>query len=286
MAHRNPEQVARLAKRLAPHYVFVHIDSKVKDEVFNNFVYLLKDCQHVKFIDRHRSAWASWGIVEAILEGVKAALSYDDWSHVMVLSGQDYPLMSSEQMEDFFQDHTGMSFAPNWSLPNKVWGNDGGMYRVRYWHMPFKGRRVFFPIARKQPEGIKHAGGSMFSCLSRKVASEVIAFTNKMPKVVNFYRHVWIPDEMYIPTVVMNSEYKDSVYNENLIYIRWTKFGSPHPDNLTVEDGSELLRASREGSTGTGGRSRRKLFARKISLETDSKLLDLLDQAAIANQKK
>ena len=280
LAHRNPEQVARLANRLAPHYVFVHIDSKVDDGVYNEFVRLLKDSPHVKFIARHRSAWASWGIVKAILEGIKTALSYEDWSHVMVISGQDYPLISSAQMEVFFNEHIGISFAPNWSLPTPVWGKDGGMYRVRYWHIPFKGRRVFIPIARRQPEAIKHMGGSMFSCLSREVASEVITFTERMPRIAKFYHHVWIPDEMYIPTVVMNSVYKDSVVNENLIYIRWTNSGSPHPDDLREEDASELIRASKEGCASIGGRSRRKLFARKVSLETDSKLLDFLDQSA------
>lgn len=278
LAHRKPEQVARLAKRLAPHYVFVHIDAKVEDGVYDEFCRVLKDFSHVKLISRHRSAWASWGIVAAILEGYQAALSYADWTHVMVISGQDYPLVSSVEMETFFNQHIGQSFLAHWYLPSSLWGKDGGMYRVRYWHVPFRGRRAFIPIPRRQPKEIKHVGGSMFSCLSREAASDVLSFTQRESETAKFYEHVWIPDELYITTVVMNSAHKDSVIGESLSYIRWSNPGSPHPDELKTEDAPELIRAGKEGSS-IGGYGRRKLFARKVYIENHSQLLDALDQA-------
>ncbi|MDI1310109.1 MAG: beta-1,6-N-acetylglucosaminyltransferase [Methylotenera sp.] len=279
LAHRKPEQVARLANRLAPHHVFVHIDINVDDSLYSEFCRLLENLPHVTLIKRHRSAWASWGIVAAVLEGIKTALDQAPWTHVMVISGQDYPLMSSSQMEDFFNQHIGQSFLAHWYLPSKLWGGDGGMYRVKYWHTPFKGRRVFIPIPRRQPKGIKHVGGSMFSCLSREMANEVISFTQREPEITNFYKHVWIPDELFISTVVMNSAYKDSVIGESLSYIRWSNPGSPHPDELKIEDAPELIRAGKDGSK-VGGYGRKKLFARKVYIENHSQLLDALDQAA------
>ncbi len=279
LAHRKLEQVARLANRLAPNHVFVHIDSKVDDSLYNEFCSVLENFSHVKLIKRYRSAWASWGIVAAVLEGLKAALNQVGWTHVMVISGQDYPLMSSTQMEDFFNKHIGKSFVAHWHLPSTLWGKDGGMYRVRYWHVPFKGRRVFIPIPRWQPQGIKHVGGSMFSCLSREMANEVLSFTEREPEITNFYKHVWIPDELFISTVVLNIAHKDSVIGENLSYIRWSNPGSPHPDELKAEDAPELIRAGKNGSS-VGGYGRRKLFARKIFIENQSQLLDALDQAA------
>lgn len=278
LAHRKPEQVARLANRLAPNHVFVHVDSKVDDSLYIEFCRVLENLPHVKLIKRHRSAWASWGIVEAVLEGLKAALNQVGWTHVMVISGQDYPLMSSTQMEDFFNKYIGKSFVAHWHLPSALWGKDGGMYRVRYWHVPFKGRRVFIPIPRRQPRGIKHVGGSMFSCLSREMANEVLSFTEREPEITNFYKHVWIPDELFISTVVLTLAYKDSVIGENLSYIRWSNPGSPHPDELKVEDAPELISAGKDGSS-VGGYGRRKLFARKIYIENQSQLLDALDQA-------
>ena len=278
LAHQKPEQVARLAKRLAPHYVFVHIDSKVDESLYNQFYDSLKDCSHVKLIKRYRSAWASWGIVAAKLEGLKAATAYSDWSHVMVISGQDYPLISTDQITTFFNDHIGKSFVPHWRLPSRLWGKDGGLYRVRYWHMPLSGRRFFIPIPRRQPKDIMPIGGSMFWCLSRHLAEEVLLFTERRSDVTDFYQHVWIPDELNEPTVVMNSQYADSVLNEALTYIRWSNPGSPHPDNLNLTDGTELIKAGVEGSS-IGGRARKKLFARKIDATNQPELLDFLDQA-------
>ena len=277
LAHCNPKQVARLASRLAPHYVYLHIDARVGDEVYYDFVHLLQEFPHVKLIARYRTAWGSWAIVEAILAGIKAALGNFDWSHLMVISGQDYPLVSSAEMSTFFNQHIGMSFVPHWYLPSTLWGNDGGMNRLLYWHTSFRGMRIFMPILRRQPKGIRHVGGSMFSCLTREMAIEVDNFADKLPQTANFYHHVWIPDEMYIPTVVMNSDKKKFVLNEALTYIRWSSPGSPHPDELKVEDISELISAGQYGS-GVGGYGRKKLFARKINAENHPKLLDLLDQ--------
>ena len=277
LAHRDPEQVARLAIRLAPHYVFLHVDAKTSDENYIKFVSLLQDYSHVRFLKRHRTGWASWGLVAAALEGLNVALQFVDWSHVMLLSGQDYPLLSSTSIDEFLNRYLNNSFVANWPLPSSLWGADGGLSRVRYWHFPFKGKRLFIPIARKHPKNYFPVGGSMYWCLNRALANEVVSISQKRTDVVNFYKHVWIPDELFIPTVVMNSKFKQSVINEGLTYIRWSTPGSPHPDELTAKDASELLKAGKEGSN-VGGQARQKLFARKINSNNESRLLDMLDQ--------
>ena len=195
----------------------------------------------------------------------------------MLISGQDYPIVSATQIASFFEAHSDISFVPHWSLPTQLWGNDGGMSRILYWHTPLFGRRAFIPINRRHPAGILPIGGSMYWCLSRKSASHLIEFCESRSDVVRFYRNVWIPDELFVPTVVMNSPIADSVVNEALTYIRWSTPGSPHPDQLAITDGPELLHAGITGSK-VGGFSRRKLFARKINYQRDAKLLDFLDQ--------
>jgi hypothetical protein len=279
LAYHEPQLLARLAARLAPHHVFVHIDAKVDDEIYNQFSQLLSVLPHVKLIRRHRSAWASWGQVEAALEAMREAMQFDDWSHIMSLSGQCYPLVSASEIENFFSDHSGLSFVPHWHLPSSLWGKDGGMYRVRYWHKPLNRKRFFIPIPRKHPVGLVPVGGSTHWCLSRQMAEEVLSFTERRRDVVHFYQHVWAPDELYVPTVVMNSRYADSVINEALSYIRWSNPGSKHPDQLTAADAPELILAGRHGSD-VGGTARRKLFARKVHTKDYVKLLDKLDMAA------
>ena len=57
---------------------------------------------------------------------------------------------------------------------------------------------------------------------------------------------------------------KDTVLNDNLRYIDWSKKGVPLPTILTVEDADNLLNSS-------------KLFARKFDIESNEAILDLID---------
>ncbi|MES2831791.1 MAG: beta-1,6-N-acetylglucosaminyltransferase [Pseudomonadota bacterium] len=280
LTHMGPENLARLSSRLDPHEVHVHVDSKLGKSEFDAFVSKTARLPNVSFVARHRSAWASWGLVAAAMEGLKAAMKSSAWSHVMLLSGQDYPLMSAEEMRLFFDAHRELSFVAHWRLPTSLWGKDGGMRRVRYWHQPMLGKRVFIPIPRRHPADIAPVGGPMYWCLNREAATALLEFFETRQEVVNFYRHVWIPDELFVPTAVMNGPCSQQVAGEALTYIRWSNPGSAHPDMLTLEDGPKLLAAAAHGS-GVGGHARRKLFARKINYVRDRALLDFLDQAAI-----
>jgi hypothetical protein len=279
LAHRDPPQVARLAARLAPHQVLLHIDARVAAPLLRQFQALLAPMANVRFLARQRSGWASWGLVAAALEGLRMACAAPGWSHVMLLSGQDYPLLDVAEIDAFLGNYAGQAFLPHWFLPSPLWGADGGMARVRYWHLPVLGRRVFVPLARRLPGGLVPVGGSMYWCLHRAGAHEVLKFIEQRPEAVAFFRHVWIPDELFVPTVLMNSARRDDVINEALTYIRWSQPGSAHPDELTVADAATLIDAGLNGSA-TGGQARRKLFARKITAARGGALMDFLDRAA------
>jgi hypothetical protein len=90
----------------------------------------------------------------------------------------------------------------------------------------------------------------------------VARFVESRPNVVNFFRHVDIPDELFFQTVIMNSELAGSVVNDNLRYIDWTR--GPRPALLEARD-LPTLRASP------------KLFARKFDAFHDAEILDLID---------
>lgn len=279
LAHRAPKQLARLVDRLAPHQVYVHIDRTVADNDYHHFEAALTGRSNVHFVKRCNSAWASWGIVEASLIGLRAALQGGDWGHVFLISGQHYPLTKPSEMERFLCAHKNHSFLPHFKLPHPVWGKDGGMHRVNYWHHPIKGRRFFIPIKRSQPANLPPYGGSMFWTLSRDAAEHLIEFTDNNPKIVDFFKNVWIPDELYVSTVLLNSPLHDSIINENLTYIRWSQPGAPHPDQLSEVDLQELVHAAK-GPSEKGGKARLKLFCRKVdeALTQQKNLMDALDR--------
>jgi hypothetical protein len=274
LAHKQPEQVARLCRALAPAPVFLHVDTAAGE--FGH------PSPNAWPVPRHRSAWASWGIVEAILEGMRAAAPAPGWTHLAILSGQDYPLAPPDEIAAFLAGHAGRSFMARWPLPARLWGRDGGLHRVRYRHWAVRGRRVFLPLRRRLPEGIEPWGGSMYACLARAAVEQVLSLVDARPDVVRFYRRSWIPDEMFVPTAVMNSPARTGVLNESLSYIGWS--GGAHPDLVRATDLPALERAA-HGPSDVGGHGRRKLFARKLDVAVDPEIFDLIDESLLQGAK-
>jgi hypothetical protein len=99
----------------------------------------------------------------------------------------------------------------------------------------------------------------------------VARFVESRPDVVDFFRHVDIPDEVFFQTVLMNSELAGSVVNDNLRYIDWTR--GARPALLEARD-LPALRASP------------KLFARKFDVCHDGEILDLVDTELLREPRR
>lgn len=278
LAHRQARQVLRLIGRLAPAPIFLHLDAGARADVYRDLLAHADRCPSLRFLPRTRSAWASWGIVEATLSGLRAAhvLGVD---HAVVLSGQDYPLVPACEICAFSRAHRDQSFVASWELPWSRWGADGGMERIRYRHYPVRGRRFRVPVPRRFPSGVKPYGGSTYFMVSRAAIGDLLVFVKSRPDVARFYRRVWIPDEMFIPTALLNSQSRDAVVDENLWYMDWPPTGGKHPKVLRSSDAAALLAAAGTESS-MGGRARAKLFARKFDADIDSSILDVLDEHA------
>ena len=79
---------------------------------------------------------------------------------------------------------------------------------------------------------------------------------------MRFFEHVFIPDELFFQTIVTNSPLADTVENDNLRYLDWSR--EPAPAVLTRDDLDAI------GASGA-------LFARKFDETVDAEILDLLD---------
>jgi hypothetical protein len=201
-------------------------------------------------------------------------------SHVMVLSGQDYPLATADDLRDFFAADAVSSFVAYWKLPHPIWGPSGGMDRLRWWQLPVRGRRVRLPIRRSLPDGVQPYGSPMYWALTAEAVREVLRVRAARPDLVRFYRHAWIPDEMFVATVVMNSPHREAVVRESLTYTRWPEAGGAHPAVLGADELDALAEAA-AGPCDTGGWARRKLFARKFD-GADPAVLDAIDARLLA----
>jgi hypothetical protein len=82
---------------------------------------------------------------------------------------------------------------------------------------------------------------------------------------------VLIPDELFFQTIVLHSPFADTVVNDNLRYIDWSR--RPAPAILHAQDFPSLI--------GSG-----KLFARKFDANVDARILDMLDEHSEAKRDR
>jgi hypothetical protein len=264
-AYKNLDQVVRLAHRLSvePSTVFVHVDKKTDVREYERFAAALTGLPAVHLLERHTCHWGGFGHVRATLKGINALLEADaEFSHVVLLTGQDYPIKPLSTIERFFDERGESSFMSYNPLPSEWWSPRGGLDRIEHWHWRTRRAHIRLPVKRAFPAGLEPFGGGAYWMLSRTCTEYVARVVVHRPDVVRFFRHVDIPDELFFQTIVLNSQYADSVVNDNLRYIDWTR--GPRPAVLDAGD----LPALRESP---------KLFARKFDVNHDAEVLDLID---------
>lgn len=264
-AYKLPAQLERLLRRLrAPGTTFViHVDRRTSRSVYTEMVARTRDLD-VVFLPRHRSPWGGFGHVRTSLKGIAWLVESDvAFDYAALLTGQDYPLRSPQAIARFLGAAGGRSYMNNWALPYPPWDGRGGLDRLEHWHVITSRRlHLSLPLRRRIPLGLQPYGGGAYWCLARPLVAFIYHFARENPAFVRFFEHVFIPDEIFFQTIIMNSQHRGSVMNDNLRYLDWSR--DPAPAILTCDD----LPALRESP---------KLFARKFDERIDSEVLDLLD---------
>lgn len=271
-AYRNLDQLDRLARRLqsGSSEVLVHVDKKTDDGAYSALMRGLANVASVHFLERHTCHWGGFGHVRATLKGIRELRRREvDFDYLILLTGQDYPIKSNDFIETFFEQNRGKSFMAYNALPTPSWSPRGGLDRIEYWHLRFHGKHLRLPWKRRFPHGLRPFGGGAYWCLSRACIELVSDFVAARPDVVDYFKHVDIPDELFFQTVIMNSELGETVVNDNLRYIDWTR--GVRPAVLEVRD-LERLRESP------------KLFARKFDVHHDEEILDLIDRELLSDR--
>jgi hypothetical protein len=272
LAHAYPKQLERLINRL--HHpdadIYIHLDAKSK---IADFTYL-QDLSNVYFVSKRTSVvWGTYSLVQATLDGMKEIImSKQEYSHINLLSAQDYPLKPAEEIHQFFNDNIGKSF-----LDSPVIGDEwtDGVHRVENYnfgdyhypgHYIFQYMVNFCRIKKKIPAGLKPLGRSQWLTITPQCADYVINHLETHPHIKRYFRMSFAPDEFIFQTILGNSELRDTLVNDNLRYINFPK-GHLHPTTLTVADAVALT---------TSG----KFYARKFNPNADAIILNYLDWVA------
>lgn len=270
-AHTLPDHLVRLVRRLDSENArfFIHLDLSASDEVVERAQSGLAELPNVRFLARRRCSWASFSLVDAALDGVKALLEApEEIGYGVLLTGQDYPLKTAAEIERALEQAGGRSFMGYWPSAGRY------LDRVRRWnwHGKLRGRRLRLPnrlipfsVRRPLPPGLEPFTGSAHWCLSRACLEHVRDLESTSPGTIKFFHHAAVPDETFFQTVLLNSPLAGTIENDDLRYIDWSGGGTA-PRVLTSRDLDRLLESP-------------DLFARKFDPRVDSDVLDALDAA-------
>ncbi len=269
LAHANPKQVERLVARLSNEnsHVFIHLDKKA-DITQYQYLNLLPGVFFIS--NRVAVGWGDYSMIQATLNGFEEILQKGiEYSHLNLLSGQDYPIKNIEEIQKFLFANAGKSFF-QWRDIEKDWP-DGrkrlSQYSLGDYHLPGKyqfQRFLNFLSKRKFPDNLKAYGKSQWVTITPAAAEYSIKYIKEHPKLKRFFRMTWAVDEVFFQSILVNSPLIDTLVNENYRYIEMD--ANLRPTTLVTADVKMLINSGM-------------FFARKFDLGTDKNVFDELDKA-------
>lgn len=295
-AHTNPEQLKRMINRLTTDQVFflIHIDLKSEASSFQSVC----NQKNVFFIeDRVNCIWGDFSQVQATLNLINNLKQQDilPMDRVVLISGQDYPLVGTKQIEDFYQTNDKTEFIEKFVAKDihyrpylnfrgyKVNKSDKrgdyvifkkhnisgihksllkGCFKFKYLKHIFKQREL--------DSSIEFYKGSSWWALTYQTITKITdLYYSEYDKFYDFFKVSFCVDEYFFQTLLVEVMKKDKNIETKdiLTYIDWNKKNVPLPVTFGMEDTKDLLLARQQGF----------LYARKFDSLKNECIMDWID---------
>lgn len=295
IAHEFPAQLARLAGRLEPHPMIVHVNARFDQAPFEEAVAGRSNVTFLPASQRIGVNWAGMTIVHAMRNLFRAALRVTaPHDHIVLLSGVDYPLRPIEEFVEWLRDapfrqhirffDAARSDDHQRSLPFRRHYRDVAPFpRAPRGSMRANANEVVkrtLSLAMRWrpppacPADITPMRGWLWCALTAECVADVLDHTTD--PLDRWLSRVFSPDEVYLPSVVAATRHgADSELGGTMPYPGRSpsRFASIHliDDSLdkwfTIADLPVVERSD-------------KWFIRKVAPPVSDSLLDELDRRA------
>jgi hypothetical protein len=225
LAHTRPRQLANLVQALMDEnvYFIIHIDKKMRSE---KFIETLPVSDHVFFSRRVKVSWGGFGMIEAVVEMLRTMYErriQPDYVHL--LSGQDFPLKSNQEIFQFFHENCGRNFLEAHTIPSPHL-SESGLNRIQYkWFIEDEGYHRAAQLVEIQKQcntmrpyfsDIQAYNGSQWWSLTGDCVEWLYQSCRPGNRLYDFYKYTFCSDEMLFHTALLNSEWKYSIVGDNL----------------------------------------------------------------------
>ncbi|MDT0686858.1 beta-1,6-N-acetylglucosaminyltransferase [Autumnicola psychrophila] len=303
LAHKNPLQVKRLILSLESEETsfYIHIDLQASIDEFKQVLLL----PNIYFLNkRYKGTWGDIGIVKATLYGMQEISRNTKKGYCILLSGQDYPLVSRQKIKDLLKEKFPTEFLTVYPMPHFGW-KYGGMDRLeKYKIIKSKKRKHFLQLPsifdkefysletfgklnflrknrrfqemslvlkkRKFPNYLKAYGGSQWWALTMETTIQILNYVDKHLDYLEYHKYSLLPDEIFFHSILMQLQEEKTEkisIEKSFTYVNWERPETPLPVTFEEQDFNELQKASKNY-----------LFARKFDIKLDSEILDAIDK--------
>lgn len=275
-AYRDFPSLYELASYLSEHNrVYIHVDKKSRDIQEDELRQLnsLPDCVAESLCE---VAWGSMNHVYAFLSLLEQAVKEPEVSYFHCITGEDYPVVSTEEMEDRFlaSNQIYMDYFEPGELSPQV------EIRYRYYNLfpnknvknPFLWQLQNFTVQLQKLFGIWRKGigefkdiykGLVYVSMPRAAAEYVVDYCKHHPNYLQDLEKCQLPEEFFFQTLLLNSPFRDKIVRGNLRYMNWDKGDGGSPAYLSMEDYDAIVKGDY-------------VFARKFHGETSKELKEAI----------
>lgn len=184
---------------------------------------------------------------------LKEALKNPEITYIHFISGQDWPLQNINSIKDFYE-HTNKVYMPYESADTiKKSGEPIIWWQKYYFDYDHLNRKTLFgKIFHRislvtqtllRINKFKHLGinfplytGSQWVDLPRDAAEYLVDYMDAHPNVSKMFATGFCSDEFWIPTILVNSRFKDRIVQNNHRYIQFEQRNGSFPAILDRHD--------------------------------------------------
>lgn len=257
MVHHKPNVFKAMFEKIytRDQFYLIHIDRKASAKFTEEIQLYLLQFPNAYLLESMNILPGGFSVIQAELNAMEYLLNVSrEWDYFINLSGEDYPLRSQDIIRHFLTSNKGRNYL--FYYDQKFYRPDT-MQRIQNHFTELTHKISSMLYKREFMEGVTPYIGEKWFILTR----ETCIFLTSNKRVMDFedyYLHTLLPAESFFQTVLMNTDFKDIIVNDDKrASIEKTFFRCGHP----TEDFLTSLTAGNH------------LFIRKINGKTDENIL-------------
>lgn len=270
MAHDNFEQLKILLDLIDDYRndIYLHIDKKAKIDISslgNQLRY-----SRLFMVPRLSVSWGDFSQILCEYQLIKTAVDNGDYQYLHLLSGLDLPIKTQDEIHEFFSNNEGQLYVEivdntyqkeveqrckyYWFFQNRLSRhNQISILRIINW-LGIKIQK--FIGLNRIPENINIKKGANWFSITGDFAKYIV---NKKDFIFKQFQHTVCADELFIQTILYNSEYHELLSSQGCKrLVDWNR-GNPYVFRKT--DYSMICNSD-------------EMFARKFDVTVDKEIVE------------